>query len=148
MAFFLTIGHSRLVSVSGSLYLPWQLIIRCFELSDKTYSKTNFEPATRGSVRRASGLVLADHPLRNDIAVSTSTRLSILPSLSTPIDQGMCSGTPMHSCAYPTATRCRTPVRAHLDWHQRCAQRSPRHHSSSPLLSQLSIRRPTAVQIP
>src|SRR5437899_7240695 len=35
------------------------------------------------SVRRASGFVLADHPLRNDIAVSTSTRLSILPSLST-----------------------------------------------------------------
>src|SRR5258708_10223568 len=25
-------------------------------------SKTNFEPATRGSVRRASGLVLADDP--------------------------------------------------------------------------------------
>src|SRR5207245_8865850 len=61
MAFFLTIGHSRLVSVSGSLHLPWQLIIRRFELSDKSYSKTNFEPATRGSVRRASGLVLARH---------------------------------------------------------------------------------------
>ncbi len=44
------------------LHLPWRLIIRRFELSDKTYSKTSFEPAIRGSVRRASGLVLADQP--------------------------------------------------------------------------------------
>ena len=61
MAFFLTIGHSRLVSVPGSLHLPWRLIIRRFELSDKTYSRTNFEPATRVAVRRASGLVLVGY---------------------------------------------------------------------------------------
>jgi integrase len=44
--------------VPRGLHLPWRLIIRRFELSDKTYSKTNFEPAIRGSARRASGLVL------------------------------------------------------------------------------------------
>jgi hypothetical protein len=32
-----------------------------FELSDKTDSKTNFEQAIRGSVRRASGLVLVNN---------------------------------------------------------------------------------------
>src|SRR6266542_3469872 len=70
MAFFLTIGHSRSVSVPGSLHLPWQLIIRRFELSDKTYSKNNFGPATRGasagllklySVRRARKLEEFEH---------------------------------------------------------------------------------------
>jgi hypothetical protein len=45
--------------VPRGLHLPWRLIIRRFELSDKTYSKTNFEQVIRGSVRRASGLVLA-----------------------------------------------------------------------------------------
>jgi len=40
--------------------LPPRLIIRRFELSDKTDSKTNFEQAIRGSVRRGSGL--ADAP--------------------------------------------------------------------------------------
>jgi hypothetical protein len=59
--FFLTIGHSSLVSAPHGLRSPWRLIIRRFELSGKTYSKTNFEPAIRGSVRRASGLVLADY---------------------------------------------------------------------------------------
>jgi hypothetical protein len=53
-----TQSHSRLVSVPRGLHLPWRLIIRRFELSDKTYSKTNFEPAIRGSVRRVSGLVV------------------------------------------------------------------------------------------
>ena len=47
--------------MSRGLHLPWRLIIRRFELSDKTYSKTNFEPAIRGSVRRASGLVLVGY---------------------------------------------------------------------------------------
>jgi hypothetical protein len=61
MVFFLTIGHSRLVLVRLGLHLASRLIIRRLELSDKTYSKTNFEPAIRGSVRRASGLVLADY---------------------------------------------------------------------------------------
>jgi hypothetical protein len=47
---------------------PSRLIIRCFELSDKTDSKTNFEQAIRGSVRRASGLVLADDTHTSDLA--------------------------------------------------------------------------------
>ncbi len=64
--FFLTIGHSRLVFVPRGPRLLWRLIIRRFELSDKTYSKTNFKPAIRGSVRRASGLVLADQPDRTN----------------------------------------------------------------------------------
>jgi hypothetical protein len=61
MVFFLTIGHSRLVFVRLGLHLASRLIIRRLELSDKTYSKTNFKRAIRGSVRRASGLVLADY---------------------------------------------------------------------------------------
>jgi hypothetical protein len=47
--------------VPRGLHSPWRLIIRRFELSDKTDSKTNFEQAIRGSVRRASGLVLAEY---------------------------------------------------------------------------------------
>jgi hypothetical protein len=43
--------------VPRGLHLPWRLIIRRFELSDKTFSKTNFEPAIPGRVRRASGLL-------------------------------------------------------------------------------------------
>ena len=42
------------------LHLPPRLIIRRFELSDKTDSRSNFEQAMRGSVRSASGLVLVD----------------------------------------------------------------------------------------
>jgi len=48
--------------VPSGLHSPWRLIIRRFELSDKTYSRTNFEPATRVAVRRASGLVLVGQP--------------------------------------------------------------------------------------
>jgi hypothetical protein len=64
--------------VPRGLHLPCRLIIRRFELSDKTYSKTNFEPAIRGSVRRASGLVLADH-----LGVNESSGLEAMSSAVT-----------------------------------------------------------------
>ena len=54
---------------------------------------------------------------------------SILPSVSTTIHPGMCSRTPMHLSAYPTATPSRAPLRAHLSWHQR---RSSDHHTTIP----------------
>jgi hypothetical protein len=68
--------------VPGGLHLPWRLIIRRFELSDKTYSKTNFQPATTRSVRRASALVLARHSRRaaND-AVDTVSQNLFVPRL-------------------------------------------------------------------
>jgi hypothetical protein len=71
--FFLTIGHSSLVSAPHGLGSPWWLIIRRFELSGKTYSKTNFEPAIRGSVRRASGLALARDSLVEGVACKMAT---------------------------------------------------------------------------
>src|ERR1035441_8130929 len=47
IAFFLTMGHSRSVSAPDGPRLPSQPIIRRFELRNKSYSRTNFEPATR-----------------------------------------------------------------------------------------------------
>jgi hypothetical protein len=61
--------------VPRDLHSPSRLIIRRFELSDKTDSKTNFEQAIRGSVRRASGLVLADQPESEDANSAAFTRL-------------------------------------------------------------------------
>src|ERR1039457_1699306 len=40
-------GHSRSVSAPDGPRLPSQPIIRRFELRNKSYSRTNFEPATR-----------------------------------------------------------------------------------------------------
>ncbi len=60
----------------------------------------------------------------------------------------MCFGTPLHSCAYPTATHCRATVRARFGRHLRRPERSPPLCYRAPVLPRLSIRRPTAVQIP
>src|ERR1035437_2222474 len=40
-------GHARSVSAPDGPRLPSQPIIRRFELRNKSYSRTNFEPATR-----------------------------------------------------------------------------------------------------
>ena len=64
-------GHSRSASASDNLRLPWRLIIRRFELRGKTYSRTNFEPATRVASAAPAASYL---PTNQDLAVRRAGR--------------------------------------------------------------------------